>query len=73
MAIEIVDFPMNNGDSSWQNVSSPEGMLHNQRVLSIISPINPYKSPLNPHFLQKTFCDFDGPCRAPRPMAWEVV
>ena len=25
MAIDIVDFPMNNGDFPWQNVSSPEG------------------------------------------------
>ena len=25
MAIEIVDFPMKNGDFPWQNVSSPEG------------------------------------------------
>ena len=25
MAIEIVDFPMANGDFPWQNVSSPEG------------------------------------------------
>ena len=27
MAIEIVDFPMKNGDFPWQNVSSPEGKL----------------------------------------------
>ena len=27
MAIEIVDFPMKNGDVPWQNVSSPEGIL----------------------------------------------
>ena len=26
MAIEIVDFPMKNGDFPWQNVSSPEGI-----------------------------------------------
>ena len=26
MAIEIVDFPIENGDFPWQNVSSPEGM-----------------------------------------------
>ena len=25
MAIEIVDFPIKNGDVPWQNVSSPEG------------------------------------------------
>ena len=25
MAIEIVDFPMKNGDFPWQHVSSPEG------------------------------------------------
>ena len=25
MAIEIVDFPIENGDFPWQNVSSPEG------------------------------------------------
>ena len=28
MAIEIVDFPMKNGDCPWQNVSSPEGNPH---------------------------------------------
>ena len=28
MAIEIVDFPMKNGDFPWQNVSSPEGTIH---------------------------------------------
>ena len=27
MAIEIVDFPMKNGDFPWQNVSSPEGNM----------------------------------------------
>ena len=27
MAIEIVDFPIKNGDFPWQNVSSPEGTL----------------------------------------------
>ena len=27
MAIEIVDFPIKNGDFPWQNVSSPEGIL----------------------------------------------
>ena len=26
MAIEIVDFPMKNGDFPWQTVSSPEGI-----------------------------------------------
>ena len=26
MAIEIVDFPIKNGDFPWQNVSSPEGI-----------------------------------------------
>ena len=29
MAIEIVDFPIKNGDFPWQNVSSPEGMWVN--------------------------------------------
>ena len=28
MAIEIVDFPIKNGDFPWQNVSSPEGNHH---------------------------------------------
>ena len=28
IAIEIVDFPIKNGDFPWQNVSSPEGILH---------------------------------------------
>ena len=27
MAIEIVDFPIKNGDFPWQNVSSPEGNM----------------------------------------------
>ena len=27
MAIEIVDFPIQNRDFPWQNVSSPEGNL----------------------------------------------
>ena len=27
MAIEIVEFPIKNGDFPWQNVSSPEGIL----------------------------------------------
>ena len=27
MAIEIVDFPIKNGDFPWQNVSSPEGIF----------------------------------------------
>ena len=26
MAIEIVDFPIQNGDFPWQNVSSPDGI-----------------------------------------------
>ena len=28
MAIEMVDFPIKNGDFPWQNVSSPEGIPH---------------------------------------------
>ena len=35
MAIEIVDFPIKNGDFPWQNVSSPEGN----------HPINPQENP----------------------------
>ena len=27
MAMEIVDFPMKNGDFPWQTVSSPKGKL----------------------------------------------
>ena len=38
MAIEIVDFPIKNGDFPWQNVSSPEGIqygiLHSVHQLS---------------------------------------
>ena len=30
MAIEIVDFPIKNGDFPWQNASSPEGILNDQ-------------------------------------------
>ena len=33
MAIEIVDFPMQNGDFPWQNVSSPEGNYENSPCL----------------------------------------
>ena len=33
MAIEIVDFPIKNGDFPWQNVSSPEG-----KYVSAIDP-----------------------------------
>ena len=37
MAIEIVDFPIKNGDFPWQNVSSPEG---NSTVDIYHEPIN---------------------------------
>ena len=33
MAIEIVDFPIKNGDFPWQNVSSPEGNRHQRSPL----------------------------------------
>ena len=46
MAIEIVDFPIKNGDFPLQNVSSPEGISINIPVLyhyyPIIIPIKPY-------------------------------
>ena len=32
MAIEIVDFPIKNGDFPWQNVSSPEGIYNEMCV-----------------------------------------
>ena len=32
MAIEIVDFPIKNGDFPWQNVSSPEGTLDTKQT-----------------------------------------
>ena len=36
MAIEIVDFPIKNGDFPWQNVSSPEGKLvYNSNVTMV--------------------------------------
>ena len=37
MAIEIVDFPIKNGDFPWQNVSSPEGIdpLQKHAVISV--------------------------------------
>ena len=39
MAIEIVDFPMKNGDFPWQNVSSPEGkQLQENNMRSKIQP-----------------------------------
>ena len=34
MAIEIVDFPMKNGDFPWQHVSSPEGNHPQQQILA---------------------------------------
>ena len=33
MAIEIVDFPIKNGDFPWQNVSSPEGTQIDEHLL----------------------------------------
>ena len=33
MAIEIVDFPIKNGDFPWQNVSSPEGRFPTQHLI----------------------------------------
>ena len=32
MTIEIVDFPIKNGDFPWQNVSSPEGIMKEGQV-----------------------------------------
>ena len=37
MAIEIVDFPMKNGDFPWQNVCSPEGSGENGGLLGEFS------------------------------------
>ena len=36
MAIEIVDFPMKNGDFPWQNVSSPDGICYYITLLSVM-------------------------------------
>ena len=33
MAIEIVDFPVKNGDFPWQNVRSPEGICFYERLV----------------------------------------
>ena len=38
MAIEIVDFPMKNGDFPWQNVSSPEGITRFQPLKISFQP-----------------------------------
>ena len=35
--VEIVDFPMKNGDFPWQNVSSPEGRYTTIQFISFIS------------------------------------
>ena len=44
MAIEIVDFPIKNGDFPWQNVSSPEGNLKYPLVMTNIAMVKiPYK------------------------------
>ena len=37
MAIEIVDFPVKNGDFPWQNVSSPEGIKYNHSSTNSMS------------------------------------
>ena len=44
MAIEIVDFPIKNGDFPWQNVSSPEG--------THVYPIFFFKAGLKADFLK---------------------
>ena len=38
MAIEIVDFPIKNGDFPWQNVSSPEGIMKHVIIWSETQP-----------------------------------
>ena len=40
MAIEIVDFPIKNGDFPWQNVSSSEGNHH--IIITMMSIITMY-------------------------------
>ena len=37
MAIEIVDFPIKNGDFPWQNVSSPEGIDDRLYVILLLA------------------------------------
>ena len=37
MAMEIVDFPIKNGDFPWQNVSSPEG----RSQINTVAPWHP--------------------------------
>ena len=45
MAIEIVDFPIKNGDFPWQNVSSPEGTLFENQVSGLeAQAANPFSS-----------------------------
>ena len=39
MAIEIVDFPIKNGDFPWRNVSSPEGILMLFFMYAFVNPL----------------------------------
>ena len=42
MAIEIVDFPIKNGDFPWQNVSSPEGIFHQINLILVSGVHEPF-------------------------------
>ena len=57
MAIEIVDFPMKNGDFPWQNVSSPEGSMvifHSYvNVYQRVPLFHRYDRPLRNRFSKK--------------------
>ena len=50
MAIEIVDFPIKNGDFPWQNVSSPEGIFIFSRDLG-----NPVRGKVLSRFVLSVF------------------
>ena len=60
MAIEIVDFPIKNGDFPWQNVSSPEGKLYIQKIHDHL--------PMNSLSLMNRLVHLGPPCAASTPV-----
>ena len=62
MAIEIVDFPMKNGDFPWQNVSSPEGTQktsENHGSFNVVSSRENDENDVDNHFSHHKMTIFD--------------
>ena len=65
MAIEIVDFPIKNGDFPWQNVSSPEGIkgVKHQKSWSVerfsLKPELSWKASFKVPFFETPLCHPD--------------